>query len=45
LLQKRAVFERILDQRVSPKLSFRSFIQNAIINVGFFMRKSQILRS
>lgn len=36
-MQKRAVLERILDQLVSPKLVFlRSFIQNNIIDVGFF---------
>lgn len=33
---KRAVFERILDQLVNPKLVFKEFFQNNNIDVGFF---------
>jgi len=43
-LLKRAVFERILDQLISPKLVFKEFIQNVIINVGFFLNETQPLK-
>lgn len=40
-MQKQAVFERILDQFVNPKLYFKEFIQNPGADVGFFINTQQ----